>query len=487
MPYDLALLADRVMKARGLDPGFSLPVLQQIQSIFSPAKSSKNCEDLRSLLWCSIDNDTSRDLDQLTYAEKNTDGTTSLWIAIADVDALIHKETPIDLHAQINTTSIYTPAKIFPMLPEKLSFDWTSLNEGEDRVALCVKITLDKEGNVHNASIVQAYVRNRAKLNYHTVGAWLAESGKIPEAIRKVNGLEQALLFQHKVAQMLQEKRHLLGSLTLHPVEIEARFTKDLQIYLEPPAHNFAHQLIESFMIAANCAVAHLLRAANIPSIRRVVRTPKRWERIVAIAGSLGTKLPQMPDPKALDDFLLLQKKKDFENFQDLSLIMIKLLGRGEYIVEMPGNAPIGHFNLGLSEYTHSTAPNRRFADLISLRQCKALIQSKKNPYSPEELLQLANHCTIQEEKALKVERHLNKSAAALYLKPHIGTTYKGIITGCSEKGTWARIFSPPVEGKILRGFENLDVGDRVDVELESVDISEGFINFTAKKQIAGV
>ncbi len=483
MKYDLGILADQVMKARGLQTKFSSQALLQLQSISSPAGPTKNCEDLRSRLWCSIDNDTSRDLDQLTYAKKNKDGTSSLWIAVADVEAVIPKGSPIDQHAEINTTSVYTPAKIFPMLPEKLSFDWTSLNEGEDRLAIVVKIQLDTSGNLQDFSIVQAYVTNHAKLHYHSLGAWLEGKEKIPEKVKKVEGLEEALLFQHQTAQMLQEKRHLLGSLTLHPVEIEARFTEDLQIYLEPPLHNFAHQLIESFMIAANIAVARRLRSANIPSLRRIVRTPKRWERIVAIAASLGTTLPKLPDPKALDDFLLLRKKKNFESFQDLSLIMIKLLGRGEYIVEMPGAPSIGHFNLGLSEYTHSTAPNRRFADLVSIRQCKALLLRKKNPYSMEELQHLAEHCSVQEEKALKVERHLNKSAAALYLAPHIGTVYQGIITGSSDKGTWARIFSPPVEGRIIQGFENLDVGDRVQVKLESVDVPMGFINFVAKKQ----
>ncbi len=479
MKVDLGALADQVMKQKGLETEFSKEAIEQLQSIHSPAKPlGAPCEDLRSLLFSSIDNSNSRDLDQLTYAQKNSDGTRTLWIAVADAEALIGKNTPIDTHAQINSTSVYTPAKIFPLLPEKLSFDWTSLNEQEDRLAICVKIQIDSSLQMQNVSIFQAMVKNYAKLTYHHLGEWLAGRALLPEKVGKIAGLEKALLFQHETAQLMQQKRHLLGSLTLHPIEIEARFTEDLHIYFEPPPHNYAHQLIESFMIAANIAIARQLRKANTPSLRRVVRTPKRWERIVAIARSFGTLLPQNPDPKALDDFLLLRKTKDFESFQDLSLIMIKLLGRGEYVVEMPNAPPLGHFNLGISEYTHSTAPNRRFADLMSIRQCKALILGKANPYSLDELNFLARHCTQKEEAALKVERHLNKSAAALYLASSIGKKFDAIITGSSNKGTWARISSPPVEGRVVQGYEGVDVGDRVQIVLESVDIAKGFINF---------
>ena len=467
----------QVMHDRGLQPKFSDEVYIQLHSIKGPAESPLNCQDLSSLLWCSIDNDDSLDLDQLTYAEDEKDGSITLWVAIADVDALVPKDSAIDQHAQMNTTSVYTPAIIFSMLPEKLSTNLTSLNEDENRLALVVKVTMTSDGKVEGGSIFEAIVRNRAKLAYPSLGAWLEGSGPIPSKVSSIPGLEKALQCQHRAAQILKERRHLLGALTLESPEVEAKvFEKN--VVLQPPSHNFADQLIEHFMIAANYVMASQLRKAKIPSLRRVVRVPKRWDKIMEVAAALNERLPIEPDSKALENFLVKRKKFDPVAFPDLSLTIIKLLGRGEYIVEAGEDVPTGHFGLALREYIHSTAPNRRFPDLITQRQYKALLHGTKNPYSLEELQILAEHCTHQEDAATKVERHLNKSAAALLLASHIGATFKGIVTGAGESGTWARIFTPPVEGKILHGFESLDIGDRVMVKLISVDILNGYINF---------
>lgn len=475
---DLAQLANQIMQEKGLQPEFSKEELQQLSQINNPTPLSSKYVDLRSLLWCSIDNDDSRDLDQLTYAEKGKDGKTTLWIAIADVDALVEKDSPIDMHAQINTTSVYTPAKIFSMLPEKLSTNLTSLNEGEDRVSMVVKIQINQTGDIENSSIFQAIVHNYAKLTYNAIGGWLEGMNSLPDKVKQVPGLENVLKIQHEAAQILKQKRHEAGSLTLESSEAEVKITSNSQIVIQLSFHNFAHQLIEEFMIAANRATAQHFSNAKITGLRRVVRIPKYWDRIVEIAKSFGVDLPQHPDSKALDVFLINRQKKDPESFPDLSLTVIKLLGRGEYIVENDKNNPVGHFALALSDYTHSTAPNRRFPDLISQRQYKAFLRGEKDPYTLEELYSLAAHCTQQEDAAMKVERQVNKSAAAALLSSQVGTVFKGIVTGTGDKGTWVRIFQPAVEGKITHGFEKLNIGDRVSVQLKYVDITKGFIDF---------
>lgn len=475
--WDLENLATQVMYNQGLQPKFSDEAYIQLQSIKKPAAPPADCRDLRSLLFCSIDNNDSRDLDQLTFAEDQKDGRTILWIAIADVDALVPKDSPIDEHAQINTTSVYTPAVIFPMLPEKLSCGLTSLNEKEDRLALVVQVIMSPSGEIEEGQIFRALVRNYAQLAYPSLGAFLAGKGNLPDKVKKVAGLEEALQCQHVAAQALKKRRHLFGALTLESPEVEAKIVEE-EVLLELPSHNFADELIEHFMIAANFVMATKLRAANIPSLRRVVRIPKRWDKIVQIAASFGEKLPEEASSKALDAFLVKQREADPLSFPDLSLTIIKLLGRGEYIVETKETPPTGHFGLALREYTHSTAPNRRFPDLIAQRQCKALLEGRKNPYSLEELQILATHCTQQEDVATKIERQLSKSAAAMLLEPEVGKVFDGIITGVGPHGTWARIFRPPVEGKVIHGATSLDVGDRVSLKLVGVDISKGHINF---------
>lgn len=483
---DLIQLAEQVMEERGLEPEFPPEELQQLSQITHPAALSSDYIDLRSLLWCSIDNDDSRDLDQLTYAEKDVKGKMTLWIAIADVDSLVKKGTPIDRHAQKNTTSVYTPAKIFSMLPEKLSTNLTSLNEHEDRVAMVAKIQINHEGGIENTSIFQALVHNYAQLRYSSIGGWLEEKNPIPEKVKQVPGLENALKIQHEAAQMLKHKRHEAGSLTLESSEAEVKLGEGNEILIELSPHNFAHQLIEEFMIAANRAMAHHCSEGKIPNLRRVVCIPKNWDRIVEVARSYGEVLPFEPDSKALDLFLIRRKQMDPETFPDLSLTIIKLLGKGEYIVENDVENPIGHFALAISDYTHSTAPNRRFPDLITQRQYKAFLRGEEFPYSSKEMSLLAIHCSQQEDAAMKVERQINKSAAAAVLSSQIGEVYNGIITGASTKGTWVRIFHPAVEGKIIRGFKNLNVGDRVTVQLKYVDIPNGFIDFALVRRQRG-
>lgn len=474
---DLAEIASDIMVEKGLVPEFAQDVIDQAAAITGPAQAPSTATDLRHLLWCSIDNDDSRDLDQLTFAEKQSDGTTILWVAIADVDALVPKDSPIDVHARTNTTSVYTPARIFPMLPEKLSTNLTSLNEGQDRVAMVVKMQLNDLGDIKSSSIFQALVHNYAQLTYSNIGGWLEKRNELSEKVKKVEGLENALKTQHNLAQTLKKQRHEEGALTLESVEAEIKINKD-QVIIQPQDHNYAHQLIEEFMIAANHTMAEKFKEAKIASLRRVVRIPKYWDKIVDLARELGEDLPEQPDAKALDEFLIKRKQISPENFPDLSLAVIKLLGRGEYVVQGEKVKPIGHFALAVSEYTHSTAPNRRFPDLISQRQYKHFLGTGSEPYTLDELMRLADHCTAQEDAAMKVERQTNKCAGAALLASHIGKTFKGIVTGVNDKGTWIRIFDPPVEGKIVRGLSNLRVGDVISVKLLDVNIAKGFIDF---------
>lgn len=478
MQVDLAKLASQIMLERGLDPDFSKEEIQQLSQINNPAPLPPDCTDLRSLLWSSIDNDDSRDLDQLTYGEKMGDQKYTIWIAVADVDALVPKDSPIDIHAQKNTTSVYTPAKIFAMLPEKLSTNLTSLNENEDRLAVVVKIQINETGHIENSTIFQAVVHNYAKLTYSAIGQWLEGKGALPANAKKIAGLEETLRIQHEVSQILRQLRHEAGSLTLESSDAEVKMYNDKQMQIELSPHNFAHQLIEEFMIAANRSMAKLFKEENITSLRRVVRIPKYWDRIVEIAKAYKEDLPKQPNSMALDQFLIKRQKADPVSFPDLSLTVIKLLGSGEYVVENAADSPIGHFGLAITDYTHSTAPNRRFPDLISQRQCKAFLKGQKPPYSTEELHSLAAHCTQQEDTATKIERELNKSAAALYLSNQLGHLFSGIVTGASERGTWVRIFNPAVEGKIIQAFDGLKIGEKVTVRLKSVDVAKGFIDF---------
>ncbi len=478
-------IAQRAMLERGLLPDFSAQALAELGRLQvsatmdgEPVGDPVGLLDLRDLLWASIDNDDSRDLDQLTVAEAMPGDKVKILVAVADVDSLVKNGSAIDDHARHNTTSVYTAARIFPMLPEKLSTDLTSLNFNEDRLSIVVEMVIGADGSLQDSNIYRARVRNRAKLAYDSVAAWLEGSGGVPEAIAAAHALDENLRTQDRVAQSMRQFRHVHGALSLETIEARPIFDGDQIRALAVEKKNRAKDIIEDFMIAANGVTARYLSSRKLPSIRRVVRTPKRWERIVELAQEHGSSLPNEPDSKALDEFLIKAKAADPLRFPDLSLAVIKLLGAGEYIAEIPGDAAPGHFGLAVKDYSHSTAPNRRYADLITQRLLKAAIEGQTAPYNYDELGVLAQHCTTQEDAANKVERQVGKSAAALLLESKIGEQFDAIVTGASDKGTWARLLDIPVEGKVVQGFEGLDVGDRVRVQLMSINVERGFIDF---------
>ncbi|MGE5233310.1 MAG: RNB domain-containing ribonuclease [Acidobacteriota bacterium] len=474
---DLERIADQAMRDRGLLPAFEPAVHDEVDRLDRAAEDD-TARDLRSLLWCSIDNDDSRDLDQLSVAEPLDAGRTRVLVAIADVDALVAKGSAIDRHAHQNTTSIYTAAKTYPMLPERLSWDLTSLVQDEDRLAVVVEAIVDGAGSIVGADVYRATVRNRAKLAYNAVGDWLEGRGEAPPALAAVPGLEDNLRLQDEVAQRLRALRHEHGALDLETIEPRAVFTDGELADLETEKRNRAKDLIEDLMVAANGVTARFLDRHRFPSLRRVLRSPERWARIVEVAAEHGGSLPPSPDAVALEAFLRDQHQRDPLRFPDLSLTLVKLMGSGEYAVEMPGQAAPGHFGLAVRDYTHSTAPNRRYPDLVTQRLLKAALAASAVPYDGGEMQALALHCTEQEDDANKVERQVRKSAGALLLEDRIGEVFDGIVTGASEKGTWVRIFHPPVEGKVERGWEGLDVGHRTRVKLISVDVERGFIDF---------
>jgi exoribonuclease-2 len=475
-------IAHRVMIERGLLPDFSGEVLNELEHLKTSynrsAQFSSDIRDMRNLLWSSIDNDDSLDLDQLTVAKTMTDGKVRVMVAIADVDAFVGKGTALDKHAQHNTTSVYTAAKIFPMIPDLLSTDLTSLKLNEERLALVIEMELDTDGSLLSSSIYRARVYNHAKLAYNNIAPWLEGNGIVPEAVASVPGLAENLLLQDKAAQSLRKLRHVHGALTLETIEAKPVFDGDQIKSLEVEEKNRAKELIEDFMIAANGVTARYLSTNGFPSIRRVVRTPKRWDRIVEIAENHQYELPYEPDSKALEAFLVHAKAADQMRFSDLSLAVIKLLGSGEYVSESSDETVSGHFGLAVKDYAHSTAPNRRYPDLLTQRLLKAALGENPIPYSKDELDELAVHCTQAEDIATKVERRVEKSAAALMLESRLGETFDAIITGASEKGTWVRLLTIPIEGKLEEGFENLDVGDQIRVQLILVDVEKGFIDF---------
>jgi len=467
------------MLERGLEPDFPAAALAEARDLFVPtAASGADRRDLRSLPWCSIDNDDSRDLDQLSVGESLNGGGARIFIAVADVSASVVPGSALDRHAHNNTTSVYTPPRNFPMLPERLSTDLTSLVQGEDRLAMVVEMELDPAGAMGAARVYRAVVRNQAKLAYPGVGAWLEGTGAMPAAVAPVPGLVDNLRLQDQVAQRLRARRQEAGALELETVEVRAQFDGDAVSGLVAERRNRARELIEEFMIAANGAIARFLEAHGFPVLRRVVRSPERWERIVEIAVSQGGRLPREPDARALNEFLLARRAADPLRFPDLSLSVIKLLGRGEYMASFPGQASTGHFGLAVSEYTHSTAPNRRYPDLVTQRLLQAALAAREVPYPRDALDALAVQCTLKEDGAQKVERLVRKAAAACLLSGRVGEEFDGIVTGASPKGTWVRIFEPPGEGRVVQGEAGLDVGDRVRVKLIHTDPERGFIDF---------
>ncbi len=399
-------------------------------------------------------------------------------VAIADVDAVVKKQSALDDHARQNTTSVYTVAETFPMLPEKLSTDLTSLNYESDRLAIVVEMVIAGDGSLQSSDLYGATVRNRAKLAYNSVAGWLEGNGPMPKGIGAVSGLDENLRLQDRVAQKLKSLRHLHGALDLETIEARPVFDGDELKDLEAERSNRAKDIIEDFMIAANGVTARYLASKKFPSLRRVVRIPKRWDRIVELATERGSTLPKEPDSKALEQFLVSAKAADPLRFPDLSLSVIKLMGAGEYVVELPGGNVAGHFGLAVKDYAHSTAPNRRYPDLITQRLLKAALAGRSLPYENDELEALAKHCTEEEDAAKKVERQVTKSAAAMLLESRIGEQFDAIVTGASDKGTWVRILHPPIEGRLESGFEGMDVGRGLRVQLVRTDVEHGYIDF---------
>lgn len=475
----LRAIAVAAMRERGLEPHMPADALAEVDAMAGPPHTTEEpTRDLRGLLWCSIDNDDSRDLDQLSVAEPLAGGDVKVLVAIADVDAAVAKGSAVDRHAAQNTTSVYTPGVIFPMLPEKLSTDLTSLNDQQDRLSVVIEMTVSPDGQLKSSDIYGAQVRNRAKLAYNAVGAWLAGSGPLPPAAAAARGMDEQLRVQDRVAQALAHIRYELGALEFQTLEIEAIFDGDTLRDVQPQVGNRAKALIENLMVAANGLTARFLDAHGFPSLRRVVKSPERWDRIRGLAHDLGDELPEAADSRALNAFLARRKQASPDTFPDLSTTIIKLLGSGEYVVDPPGAEPPGHFGLAVRDYSHSTAPNRRYPDLITQRLVKAALATHPSPYALAELEGLAAQCTRQEDNANKVERQVRKAAAALLMESRIGEVFDGIVTGASNKGTWVRVGTPPIEGKLMKGERGLDVGDRVRVRLVAVSVERGFIDF---------
>jgi len=476
---DLRGVARKAMIDRDLLPDFGPEVADEMETIArSGAAIDASLRDMRSLLWASIDNDDSRDLDQLTVAEALADGAVKIFVAVADVSSLVERGSAIDTHAKTNTTSVYTAAQVFPMLPEQLSTDLTSLGEGVDREAVVIEIVVQLDGGIAGSDVYRATVHNRAKLAYDGVAAWLDGTAAAPAHVASVPGMDEQLRLQDGVAQRLRRRRSDQGALTLETLEARAVFEDGALSDLVPEGRNRAKDLIEDFMIAANGVTARYLDTKRSPSLRRVLRSPERWEKIVTLADSLGERLPPDPSNTALEEFLVKRRDVAPSSFADLSLSVVKLLGRGEYDLELPGQPIEGHFGLAVRDYTHSTAPNRRFPDLITQRLLKAAMAGGPLPYTIEELRALALHCTVQEDNASKAERRVRKSAAAMLLASRVGQRFDAFVTGASPKGTYVRISRPAAEGRLVRGEHGLSVGDRVHVTLVHTDFERGFVDF---------
>lgn len=475
-------MARRSMIENGFEPDLPEDAEREVQALeqHGPVDAvDSKVRDLRSLLWSSIDNAESRDLDQVEYAEALPGGTIRLMIGIADVDAFVAKGSALDRLALHNTTSVYTGVRTFPMLPEQLSNDTTSLLENVDRAAVVIDLTVDPDGDVRSKDVYRAMVRNHAKLIYEQVGAWLEKKAPAPQKVSEIKGLAEQLRLQDEATNRLRALRQRAGSLNLQTIEAKPIAREDGRVVdLVATEHNRARDIIESFMVAANTEMAELLEDQGWPSIRRVVRTPLRWPRIVEIAQGVGENLPEEPDSRALAAFLTRRRAADPLHFPDLSLSVVKLLGAGEYTVEGAGIEGEGHFGLAVNDYSHSTAPNRRYADLIMQRLLKARAAHKTPPYTVTELRDIAERCTEREDAARKVERLMRKAAAAMLLGERIGETFDAIVTGASDKGTYVRLIAPPAEGRVMRGERGMDVGDKVRVKLVSTEPERGYIDF---------
>lgn len=469
------------MRAHGFEPEFASPVLTQLAALAAhPPRATPGADirDLRGLPWSSIDNETSRDLDQLEVAELLPDKATRVQVAIADVDAFVPRHSAIDAHAANATTTVYTGVRNFPMLPEALSTHATSLLEAQDNLSVVIEFVVSADGVVQSSDVYRAVVRNSAQLTYDGVGAWLDESGPAPAKVAASSVLQAQLRLQDVCAQALRGARYRHGALNIETIETRPVVLHGEVVDVVRQDKNRATELIEDFMIAANEVVARMLEARHVSSIRRVVKSPERWDRIVALAGGLGGRLPATPDSKALNEFLIERRAADPVRFADLSLAVIKLMGPGEYVLERPGDPNQGHFGLAVEDYTHSTAPNRRFADLVTQRLVKASLAGQPAPYGDEELSAIATHCTLKENESRKVEREMSKRIAAVAMSGRIGEVFDAVVTGVTPRGTFVRVLKPRVEGLLARGAEGVDVGDKLRVALVSTDVQQGYIDF---------
>lgn len=478
---DLTGIARRLMLENNFAVEFAPPILQEIKALAEKeqeALENSGIRDLRKLLWSSIDNKTSLDLDQIEYAERLPNGDIKILVGIADVDALVPKDSAIDKFADRNTITVYTESRVFPMLPEELSTDLTSLREDVDRLATVVEMIVGQNGETGESDVYRARVRNYAKLAYEEIGAWFNGNAAPPEKISEVDGLKEQILLQKEAAGRLAEFRRRKGALDFETIESEAVMSGGEITSLKSVPPNPAQKLIENFMIAANVEMAEFLEAKNVASLRRVVKTPARWEGIRKIAASFGTNLPEIPDSLALSEFLEKRRAADELHFPDLSLSVIKLLGAGEYVVQLPDEDAGGHFGLAVRDYAHSTAPNRRYPDLIVQRLVKAALENKPSPYTTEELAAIAAHCNERESAARKVERQMRKTVAASVMQNHVGENFQAIVTGITPSGTFARILHPPVDGRIVRNEDHTQIGEKITVRLIGVDVGKGFIDF---------
>ncbi|MGA9389910.1 MAG: RNB domain-containing ribonuclease [Candidatus Sulfotelmatobacter sp.] len=477
---DLQAIAKEIMQQRGFEPDFPAAVQKQLADLRAhppQISAGKDVRDLRNPLWSSIDNDTSRDLDQIEVAEQLPNGDVKVLVGIADVDAFVPKQTAIDQHAARETTTVYAGVKNFPMLPEELSTGKTSLLENQDCLSVVIEFVVDADGHVTSGDVYRALVRNHAQLQYNSVGGWLEGTAAAPAKVAGSSDLQAQLRLQDGVAQKLKGRRFENGALTLQTDELRPLILNDQVVDMQNQQKNHATELIEDFMIAANGVVARMLE--KVSSLRRIVKQPERWDRIVQLAATHGEKLPPDPDSKALNDFLLKRKAADPDHFADLSLAVIKLIGPGEYVLERPGEPSTGHFGLAVQDYTHSTAPNRRFPDVVTQRLIKAMLAHQPNPYSDEELTTIAANCTEKEDAARKVERDMSKRLAAVAMQNRIGATFDAIVTGVTPHGTFVRALQAHVEGLLAQGAQGLDVGDKLRVKLIRTDVQHGFIDFS--------
>ena len=478
LTQDLREVARQAMIDEGFDPDPDPAVAAELKNLGKHPDTGAQLRDMRDLLWSSIDNDDTRDLDQIELAEERSGGDSRLLISIADVDSEAPKGSAIDAHAAAQTTTVYSGAVVFPMIPTELSTGATSLFEGADRKSIVVDMVVGPDGTVRSAEVYRALVSNKAQLAYPSVGSWLDSGAPVPEKVPKIPGLEAQLRLQAKIAAALRKTRLDNGALEIETVEARAVSSDGKVTAIEKSPKNAATDLIEDFMIAANGSVARFLEGHNVSSIRRIVRSPERWARIVDLAREFGKILPAEPDPMALHDFMLARRAADPVRFPDLSLAIVKLLGPGEYILDQPGVAEPGHFGLAVQDYTHSTAPNRRYADLVTQRIVKAVLGGAPPPYTDDELTVIARNCTLKEDAARKVERTVRKIAAAILFGHRIGEQFRAIVTGNNSSGTFVRVMDPPVEGMLVRGAKGVDVGDEIEVKLLSTNPKRGFIDF---------